>query len=73
MKTKLVEGKDYYFNTNGLMVFTKEYHLKRGYCCQSGCENCPFGFKKIDPSIPIELQLNDDEDDSIYYEQDEED
>jgi hypothetical protein len=39
----LVEGVDYYFE-NGLMVFTREYHLKRGYCCQSGCRHCPYGF-----------------------------
>jgi hypothetical protein len=41
----LVEGADYYFE-NGLMVFTREYHLKRGYCCQSGCRHCPYGFSK---------------------------
>ncbi|MES2614518.1 MAG: DUF5522 domain-containing protein [Bdellovibrionota bacterium] len=45
-KVKLIQGIDYYFNEKGLMVFTKEYHLKRGYCCQSGCLNCPYGFKK---------------------------
>ncbi|RMD99317.1 MAG: hypothetical protein D6816_15105 [Bacteroidetes bacterium] len=42
---KLEEGKDYTLE-NGLLVFTKEYLLKRGYCCQSGCRNCPYGFKK---------------------------
>jgi Family of unknown function (DUF5522) len=36
---------DFYFE-NGLMVFTEAYHLKRGYCCQSGCRHCPYGFKK---------------------------
>jgi hypothetical protein len=41
----LQEGVDYYFE-NGLMVFTREYHLKRGYCCQSGCRHCPWSFKK---------------------------
>jgi hypothetical protein len=41
----LVEGVDYYFE-NGLMVFTREYHLKRGYCCESGCRHCPWGFNK---------------------------
>jgi hypothetical protein len=39
----LIEGVDYYIE-NGLMVFTREYHLKRGYCCQSGCRHCPYGF-----------------------------
>lgn len=41
----LEEGKDYYIE-NGLYVFTKEYHLKRGYCCKNQCRNCPWGFKK---------------------------
>ncbi|MGE0588867.1 MAG: DUF5522 domain-containing protein [Cyclobacteriaceae bacterium] len=36
---------DYYFE-NGLMVFTTAYHLKRGYCCESGCRHCPYGFKE---------------------------
>jgi hypothetical protein len=39
----LVEGIDYYVE-NGLYVFTAHYLLKRGYCCQSGCRNCPYGF-----------------------------
>ena len=42
---KLKEGEDYYWE-NGLMVFTQAYHLKRGYCCKSGCRHCPYGFKK---------------------------
>jgi hypothetical protein len=41
-----VEGGDYYFNEQGLMVFTEQYHLKRGYCCKNGCKHCPYGFKK---------------------------
>jgi uncharacterized protein DUF5522 len=39
----LVEGVDYYLE-NGLYVFTGHYLLKRGYCCQSGCRHCPYGF-----------------------------
>ena len=39
------DSEDYYFE-NGLMVFTERYHLKRGYCCKSGCRHCPYGFKK---------------------------
>ncbi len=39
---KLEEGKDYYFDENGLMVFTEAYHLKRGFCCGSGCKHCPY-------------------------------
>jgi hypothetical protein len=40
---RLAEGVDYYVE-NGLYVFTEEYLLKRGYCCQSGCRHCPYGF-----------------------------
>lgn len=42
---KLVEGKDFYMNDQGFMVFTEHYHLKRGHCCESGCLHCPYGFK----------------------------
>jgi hypothetical protein len=41
-----LEPGDFYFNEQGLMVFTAQYHLKRGYCCQNGCHHCPYGFKK---------------------------
>lgn len=27
---------------NGLLVYTAAYHLKRGYCCGSGCRHCPY-------------------------------
>ncbi len=32
----------YYYNEQGLFVFTEEYHKNRGYCCGNGCLNCPF-------------------------------
>src|SRR5262245_55649139 len=37
----LSEGVDYIIE-NGRWVFTRAYHLKRGYCCGTGCRNCPF-------------------------------
>jgi hypothetical protein len=40
-----VEGIDYYIE-NGLWVFTEHYLRKRGYCCESGCRHCPYGFRK---------------------------
>jgi hypothetical protein len=40
--TKPVEGIDYYLEA-GRWVFTAAYHLKRGYCCRSGCRHCPYG------------------------------
>ena len=41
----LQETVDYYFNADGNMVFTKEYHLKRGYCCKNQCLHCPWNYK----------------------------
>lgn len=40
---KLVEGKDFYKDEDGRMVFTADYLLRRGYCCESGCRHCPYG------------------------------
>jgi len=36
-----VEGKDYYWEGE-FIVFTREFHLKRGQCCGSGCRHCPY-------------------------------
>src|SRR6266576_1480060 len=33
---------DFYFDQNGLIAFTADYHLRRGYCCGSGCRHCPY-------------------------------
>lgn len=41
-----VPDEDYYINEKGQWVFTRHYHLKRGYCCKSGCKHCPYGFIK---------------------------
>ncbi|MEK6782527.1 MAG: DUF5522 domain-containing protein [Bacteroidota bacterium] len=43
--SNLREGIDYYIE-RGLFVFTSTHHLKRGYCCESGCRDCPYGFEK---------------------------
>jgi hypothetical protein len=43
--SKFAEG-DYYLSPEGFIVFTEQYHLKRGYCCKSGCKHCPYGFDK---------------------------
>ena len=44
-KPKL-EPDEYYLSEEGYIIFTEKYHLKRGYCCQSGCRHCPYGFDK---------------------------
>ena len=43
---KKMENGDYYLSPEGFIVFTEQYHLKRGYCCKSGCKHCPYGFNK---------------------------
>lgn len=40
---ELEEGTHFY-TENGKWVFTPVYHIQRGYCCQSGCRHCPYGF-----------------------------
>lgn len=47
----LKEKIDYYINEDGNFVFTEEYHLKRGFCCKSGCKHCPWNFIKFDDAI----------------------
>jgi hypothetical protein len=32
---------DFYME-GGNVVFTAEYHLRRGACCESGCRHCPY-------------------------------
>jgi hypothetical protein len=38
-----LERGDYYLEGENL-VFTAAWHLKRGFCCGSGCRHCPYGF-----------------------------
>jgi len=37
------------FDEDGAL--TREFLLQRGYCCQNGCRNCPYGFKKPSDTI----------------------
>jgi len=32
------------FDEDGAL--TREFLLQRGYCCENGCRNCPYGFRK---------------------------
>lgn len=47
MNSKLIKNKDYYFDKDGLMVFTKEYLLERGFCCGNGCRHCPYNYVNV--------------------------
>ena len=48
----LIAGVDYYPDEQGRWVFTEKYHRDRGYCCQSGCRHCPYGFRRVAPPQP---------------------
>ncbi|HEY4109240.1 DUF5522 domain-containing protein [Puia sp.] len=50
-----IEGIDFYYNEQGLMVLTEKYHLERGYCCGNGCRHCPFDYEEV--SEPRRSQL----------------
>ena len=39
-----LDAEDFYYSDEGYIVFTKNYHLKRGYCCKSNCKHCPYGY-----------------------------
>lgn len=36
-----LDPEDFYYE-GPYLVFTAAYHLKRGYCCNSGCRHCPY-------------------------------
>ncbi len=43
-KISQLDSEDYYKTEEGYIVFTEKYHLKRGYCCKSGCRHCPYNY-----------------------------
>ena len=44
-KAPIPEPGDFYWD-GPYIVFTEAYHLRRGWCCKSGCRHCPYGFMK---------------------------
>ncbi|CAN5783256.1 hypothetical protein BH11BAC4_BH11BAC4_03640 [soil metagenome] len=62
MNSNLVEGEDYYYNTDGYIVLTEKYHLDKGYCCGNGCKHCPYHFEAVpEPKRSNLLSLKDHE------------
>ena len=55
MKQELIEGEDFYYNEEGLMVLTEKYHLERGYCCGNGCSHCPYDYENVPEPRRAEL------------------
>jgi hypothetical protein len=43
--------EDFYKSSEGYIIFTEKYHLKRGYCCKSGCKHCPYEYDKKTDSL----------------------
>ncbi|HEY7295673.1 MAG TPA: DUF5522 domain-containing protein [Dehalococcoidia bacterium] len=43
---------DFEMNADGLMVATREFLLRRGYCCGCGCRNCPYRGTPLDRRPP---------------------
>lgn len=39
---KLEEGKDYEMHPKGYRIMSGKYLAERGYCCGTGCPNCPY-------------------------------
>jgi hypothetical protein len=37
-----VETSGDFYMEGECVVFTAQYHLRRGWCCGSGCRHCPF-------------------------------
>ncbi|SHI36149.1 hypothetical protein SAMN02745146_0648 [Hymenobacter daecheongensis DSM 21074] len=51
-KPQTLQPGDFYLTPEGFMVFTEQYHLRRGSCCKSGCRHCPWGFGKAGSPKP---------------------
>jgi hypothetical protein len=53
---------DYYFNEQGLLVFTASFLKKRGYCCGNGCLHCPYDYINVpEPARTALLKQSDHE------------
>jgi hypothetical protein len=64
VKKQQDDEDDYYFNSDGFVVFTKEYLLERGYCCGNGCVNCPYDYKNVpEPKRSLLLQKRKEKND----------
>lgn len=37
-----LQQTEFYYDSQGRMVMTEEYHKRRGRCCGNGCLHCPY-------------------------------
>ena len=55
MDNQLIEGIDFNYDENGLMVLTSEYLLKEEDAVRA-VASCPYEYaEQVDPTIPAEL------------------
>ncbi len=46
-KDTCAKGSDTYADpATGAAVFTKDFLLKQGYCCENDCRHCPYNAKE---------------------------
>jgi hypothetical protein len=61
MSNSLIEGEDFYYNEDGLIVFTEKYHLNKGICCGNGCKHCPYDHENVFEQKQSQLRNNEKE------------
>jgi hypothetical protein len=50
-KEVTIPEPDEFYYEGQYLVFTEAYHLRRGYCCQSNCRHCPYGFRETEKNL----------------------
>lgn len=53
-----IEEEDFY-REGEFIVFTRQYHLKRGYCCGSGCRHCPYEPRRAKGATAVAAEKDD--------------
>ncbi len=48
-----LEKGDYYWSPEGFLVFTEQYHRKRGHCCGNRCRHCPYEHEGVAGKRPM--------------------
>lgn len=57
MSIQLIEGEDFYYDSEHYMVLTEKYHLEKGFCCGHGCRHCPYEYENVPEPKKSELLL----------------
>ena len=49
-ETLPLQPGDSYLTPEGYLVFTEQYHRRRGACCRNVCRHCPWKYRGPKPS-----------------------